>query len=170
MVEIHNGILAACTKNAQLKKVAQDTTTAITTNVNNPLVTKAQATARLTLQERLAAVTKGKNSKQNLSASSSEVTPPPLPQRRKAETDNDALLIQQAFDQVGSLEDILSGRIPKEEQTEEGTMAVFDRCKEIQTKISLRIPEIADASHLGKNEHTRNHLTHLSHVIIQNYY
>jgi hypothetical protein len=150
MVEIHNGILAACTKNAQLKKqVAQDTTQ---TNINHPLVTTAQATARLTLQERLAAVTKGK---QNPSASSSEVTsiaiPPPLPQRKpKYDNDNDALLIQQAFDQVGSLEDIISGRIPEEEQKEEETEAVFNCCKGIQSNISLKIPQVADASHLGK--------------------
>lgn len=156
MVDIHNGILAACTKNAQLKKVTQDI--GDINNHKHPMVTTAQATARLTLQERLAAVTKGKNNKQGMSASSSEVSltgiPPPLPPRKENNTSNDnkndAALIQQAFDQVGSLEDILSGRIPEEEQKEDQTMIVFTHCKEIQSKISLRIPDVEDASHLGR--------------------
>ncbi|KAK4517589.1 uncharacterized protein ATC70_000929 [Mucor velutinosus] len=144
MVEIHNGILAACTKNAQSKKnraeVAQEEKS------DNPMVTTAQATARLTLQERLAAVTKGK-SKHNVSASSSEVNlnqPPTLPKRR---TENkDSLLIQQAFDDVAALEDLMSGRL--EEKDKSDTLAVADRCREEHANICLRIPEVADPSHL----------------------
>ncbi|GAN08442.1 hypothetical protein MAM1_0205d07954 [Mucor ambiguus] len=144
MVEIHNGILAACTKNAQSKKnkieVAQDEKS------DNSLVTTAQATARLTLEERLAAVTKGKP-KHSLSTSSLEVNanqPPALPKRR---TENkDSLLIQQAFDDVAALEDFMSGRL--EEKDKSDTLAVVERCREEHAKICLRIPEVADPSHL----------------------
>ncbi|CAO3633687.1 unnamed protein product [Mucor fragilis] len=144
MVEIHNGILAACTKNAQSKKnkaeVAQEEKS------DNPMVTTTQATARLTLEERLAAVTKGKP-KHSVSVSSSEVNvnqPPALPKRR---TENkDSLLIQQAFDDVAALEDFMSGRL--EEKDKADTLAVADRCREEHAKICLRIPEVADPSHL----------------------
>lgn len=146
MVEIHNGILAACTKNAQSKKskaeVPQEEKS------DNPMVTTAQATARLTLQERLAAVTKGKL-KHSLSTSSSEVNinqPPALPKRRPE--NKDSLLIQQAFDDVAALEDLMSGRL--EEKGKSDTLAVADRCREEHSKICLRIPEVADSSHLGK--------------------
>jgi len=146
MVEIHNGILAACTKNAQSKKskaeVPQEEKS------DNPMVTTAQATARLTLQERLAAVTKGKL-KHSLSTSSSEINinqPPALPKRRPE--NKDSLLIQQAFDDVAALEDLMSGRL--EEKDKSDTLAVADRCREEHSKICLRIPEVADSSHLGK--------------------
>lgn len=146
MVEIHNGILAACTKNAQSKK--SKTEVAQKEQSDNPMVTTAQATARLTLQERLAAVTKGKP-KHSISTSSSEVNinqPPALPKRR---TENkDSLLIQQAFDDVAALEDVMSGRL--EEKDKSDTLAAADRCKEEHAKICLRIPEVTDPSHLGK--------------------
>ncbi|KAF1807740.1 hypothetical protein V8B55DRAFT_1468399 [Mucor lusitanicus] len=144
MVEIHNGILAACTKNAQSKK--SKTEVAQKEQSDNPMVTTAQATARLTLQERLAAVTKGKP-KHSISTSSSEVNinqPPALPKRR---TENkDSLLIQQAFDDVAALEDVMSGRL--EEKDKSDTLAAADRCKEEHAKICLRIPEVTDPSHL----------------------
>lgn len=145
MVEIHNGILAACTKNAQSKKnkvVAQEE------KADNPMVTTAQATARMTLQERLAAVTKGKP-KHSASTSSLEINanqPPALPKRRPE--NKDSLLIQQAFDDVAALEDLISGR--QEERDKSDTLAVADRCREEHSKICLRIPEVSGPSHLGK--------------------
>lgn len=145
MVEIHNGILAACTKNAQSKKnkvVAQEEKS------DNPMVTTAQATARLTLQERLAAVTKGKP-KHSAPTSSLEINanqPPALPKRRPE--NKDSLLIQQAFDDVAALEDLLSGR--QEEKDKSDTLAVADRCREEHSKICFRIPEVSNPSHLGK--------------------
>ncbi|CEP06994.1 hypothetical protein [Parasitella parasitica] len=141
MVEIHNGILAACTKNAQSKK------NEIVALQDNPMATTAQATVRLTLEERLAAVTKGKP-KHSTSAPSTALInssqPPALPRRRSE--NNDSLLIQQAFDDVAVLEDLISGR--QEEKDGVDNLAVADRCREEHSKICLRIPEVSNASHL----------------------
>lgn len=161
MVEIHNGILATCTRNAQLLKDKATTETKDTsissdnesiTQQENPLISTTQATARLTLQERLAAVTKGKalNNK-TMSASSSEVTActtqttelqPPKEPKRKVHV---AELIQQAFDTVGLLEDALAS---KEENNSPSSL--LDDCKRVQAKICARIPSITDPSQLGK--------------------
>lgn len=139
MVEIHNGILATCTRNAQSRKDDSQ-------QILNPLVTTAQTTARLTLQERLAAVTKGKVNK-NTSASSSEVTLGYIPTETKQQQTNidDSILIRQAFDCVGSLEDILSNR-----DKDLSSSSIFDSCKKVQADICAKIPLVSDPSNLGK--------------------
>ncbi|KAI8048317.1 uncharacterized protein B0P05DRAFT_564433 [Gilbertella persicaria] len=76
MVSIHNDILSKCTKNAQTRKSDKSVRS------DNPIyATTAQATARLTLKERLAAVTGAKK---------------PI--------HDDAALIQQALEHITSLE------------------------------------------------------------------
>lgn len=140
MVEIHNGILAICSRNAQSRKDDPQQT-------SNPSVTTAQTTARLTLQERLAAVTKGRVNK-NISASSSEVTLTYTPIEAKqlqTNIDGDSLLIQRAFDCVGSLEDALSIN-----NRDISTSSILDNCKSVQEKISARIPLVSNPSNLGK--------------------
>lgn len=139
MVEIHNGILATCNRNAQSKKQDSQQT-------SNPPVTTAQTTARLTLQERLAAVTKGKAYK-NISASSSEVTLSYTPTETKQQQANidDSILIRNALDCVGTLEDVLSDK-----DRNISSSNVFDSCKKVQADISARIPLVSDPSNLGK--------------------
>lgn len=139
MVEIHNGILATCTRNAQFKK--QETKQyrslpSVTTT------TTAQTTARLSLQERLAAVTKGKRSTPTPEVSSSEVTlnQSPVTETTKEEQIDFSVLIQQAFDCVETLE---TGVTPNDQN-------FITHCKNIQSEICYRIPAITDQSQLGK--------------------
>ncbi|KAG1056976.1 hypothetical protein G6F43_001170 [Rhizopus delemar] len=55
MLQIHHDMLAICTRNSQEAKEKSD----VINDTKNSLITTTQATARLTLQERLEAVTKG---------------------------------------------------------------------------------------------------------------
>lgn len=136
MVEIHNGILATCTRNAQSKTQEPQQSP-------NHVVTTAQATARLTLQERLAAVTKGRGNTPTLEASSSEVTLTQMPSETKSQQAavDDSVLIQQAFDCVESLEDVLNNKNASSNDT-------IDNCKKIQSDICSRIPVVTDQSQL----------------------
>lgn len=136
MVEIHNGILATCTRNAQSKKQEPQQSP-------NHVITTTQATARLTLQERLAAVTKGRGNTPTLEASSSEVTLTQMPSETKSQQEvvDDSVLIQQAFDCVESLEDVLNNKNANSNDT-------IDNCKKIQSEICSRIPVITDQSQL----------------------
>lgn len=143
MIDIHNGIIAACTRNAQSKNSK-------VTPVDHSFVTTAQKTARLTLEERLAAVTKGKNNRP---------TPPkPVPvvvENKQPQTteqnDENAILIQQAFDKVSALEDVITGRIPKQDQDESNIKESFEQCKQLHSTICSRIPDVTDPSQLGKS-------------------
>ncbi|KAG2229426.1 hypothetical protein INT48_004937 [Thamnidium elegans] len=136
MVEIHNGILATCTRNAQSKKQEPQ-------QLPNHVITTAQATARLTLQERLAAVTKGRGNTPTLEASSSEVTLTQMPLETKPQQAvvDDSVLIQQAFDCVESLEDVLNNKNNNSNDT-------INNCKKIQSDICSRIPVITDQPQL----------------------
>ncbi|KAI9470092.1 MAG: hypothetical protein EXX96DRAFT_391106 [Benjaminiella poitrasii] len=155
MVEIHNGILASCTKNAQLRKSnhSTETTTAQQQQQQQqqPSVSQdssvATTTARLTLQERLAAaVTVNKNTTKNAPIPTKEETiVSQLAVHERPETNSDALLIQQAFDDVGLLENSNS----EQDQTE--LNSIYDKCKKTQSDVCSRIPEVADASHLGNS-------------------
>ncbi|KAI7905584.1 uncharacterized protein BX663DRAFT_500230 [Cokeromyces recurvatus] len=130
MVEIHNGLLVTCTRNAQMKK-----------NRNNSIEIQPSESldnnnnlARLTLEERLAAaVTKNTTNKEDVRMSQLVV---------KENTD-DTLLIQQALDDVGLLEDI-------EEQKDKTTFNnIYNKCKKTHSSILQRIPEVTNPSHLG---------------------
>lgn len=146
MVGIHNRILETCTRNAQNKtKPAPPTTTH---DGSNPLVTTTQATARLTLQERLAAVTQGKsNSNKVISASSSEVTlgKNSIESKKASINEDDAILTQQAFDCVGSLEDLL---LVYDNTDPSEANRIISHSRQIQAVIRERIPFISDSSQL----------------------
>ncbi|KAI8883628.1 RNI-like protein [Backusella circina FSU 941] len=73
MTELYKGIVNACTKNAATSKEAAAINKPLTSTP--PAHTTAHTTARLTLQERLAAVTRGKNIRPTLtSPTSSEIS------------------------------------------------------------------------------------------------
>lgn len=131
MVEIHNGIVAACTRNAQSK----DATT-VTRNAPT-LIT----TSRLSLQERLAAVTKGKSIRPTVSTSSSFSK-----QQQKQHTDDRyASLIQQSLDGLSALEDCL-----KDIELTSRYDGVYNNCRKLHSTICSKIPEISDSTQLGK--------------------
>ncbi|RCH90169.1 hypothetical protein CU097_010450 [Rhizopus azygosporus] len=85
MIQIHHDMLAICTRNAQQTKKATVTTE---NEPKNNLVSTTQATARLTLQERLEAVTKGKvDDDSNLIQEALEI----LEEMAKSDVDEDML-------------------------------------------------------------------------------
>ena len=127
MVQVHNDILATCTRNATRSK-----TNPTPPHVSNPPVTTAtQATARLTLQERLAAATRGSK-------------PVEKPKKQNPMNPEDALLIQQAFECVGLLEDMMDSK----DGTSEKADGVFQYSKQVQSNICQRIPSVSDTSQL----------------------
>lgn len=145
MVGIHNKILETCTRNAQNKTKTPPPTTL---DSSNPLVTTTQATARLTLQERLAAVTQGKSSNKVISASSSEVTlsKSSIESKKNTINEDDAILTQQAFDCVGSLEDLL---LVHDNTDSSAANGIISHSRQVQAIICNRIPSISDPSQLG---------------------
>lgn len=146
MIEIHNGIIAACTRNAQSKKSID----IVANDVDHLKISTAQKTARLTLEERLAAVTKGKNSRLTVPSLPPRTPVAKIEEKPHPKDEDNALLIQQAFDKVSLLEDFISGRILKQDQNEATLIDSFKLCKQLHSTICSRIPQVVDPSQLGK--------------------
>lgn len=114
MIKVQNEMAGLCTKNAQASdEISSQTPSLRSVETTHTSVTTTQATARLTLQERLEAVTKGKNSRsnsirsinsqENMRSTTSPAPPPPRPARRsKLQTNFDA-----EIGQVELLEEML---------------------------------------------------------------
>ncbi|KAI8884811.1 RNI-like protein [Backusella circina FSU 941] len=167
MVDIHNDILATCTNNALIAKNNEDTNkTPIIQNNNNSSI--AHTTARLSLQERLAAVvSKGKminmpQQERPLSPSSPspaehrpsapepqepQVQIPPSRKKKKSKpisayvVESDENVIQKSLELVALLEEAVS--MDKRDHHDD-----FDKCKQIQEIVCQRIPLVEDSDHL----------------------
>jgi hypothetical protein len=88
MTELYKGIVNTCTKNAATSKEAAAINKPLTSTP--PTHTTAHTTARLTLQERLAAVTRGKNIRPTLTSPTS------------SEISLDSAILKQPLDTVGN--------------------------------------------------------------------
>lgn len=118
MVKVQNEITAICTRNTQHNDKQIRRNSSLSSNDSHSVITTTQATARLSLQERLAAVTKGKNSRPASLRSvdstdnlrSSLPSTPTIQESRR----NKLPTIQTNFDteisQVGLLEDMLRSK------------------------------------------------------------
>lgn len=136
MTEIHNEIIAACTRNAQSKNNNSNST------ITTQNVLRAEKTARLSLQERLAAVTKGKNVRPTISTSSSfssSTSTHQQKQQRQRNVEDHTGLIQQALDSVSHLEN-----------TSEQDTDLYQRSKQLSSMICTKIPLIESPTQLGE--------------------
>ncbi|KAI9249774.1 hypothetical protein BDA99DRAFT_523622 [Phascolomyces articulosus] len=187
MAKIQGDIVARCTKNAQnpappvhpQKKQVQEQHTVRHMGSQssldpNAMVTTAQATARLSLQERLAAVTRGKvssgaiNNKPTTPAEDIKTkatsSPPPKPsrqplsqQQKKKSVVVDADMIITATSQINLFEDMLSAEISQRDDVvdsvqpaEDVILQVYGQCRKSQTEISGHIPRVTDDDELAQ--------------------
>jgi hypothetical protein len=118
MIKVQNEIAGLCTKNAQASDENTSQTPSLrSVDTTHTSVTTTQATARLTLQERLEAVTKGKNSRsnsirsinsqENMRSTTSFTPPPPPPPSRPARRPKLRTNFDAEIGQVELLEDML---------------------------------------------------------------
>jgi hypothetical protein len=166
MVDIHNDILATCTNNALIAKNNEDNNKTPTIQNNNSSI--AHTTARLSLQERLAAVvSKGKVVKtpqqerplspSPLPAEHRPSAPEPqgpqvqIPSRKKKGkpisayvVESDENVIQKSLELVTLLEQDIATKMDNHDN--------LDKCKQIQEIVCQRIPLVENSDHLGKQE------------------
>ncbi|KAI7867709.1 hypothetical protein BDF14DRAFT_649492 [Spinellus fusiger] len=108
------------------------------------VITKTQATARLSLQERLAAVMQSKPRSESLSPSS--VHQVMAPQKLTSFEQNN-IFIDQTNEQVSLFEDIMS-EAHKVDSSKEILMSLYHDYKNIHTTVSNKISEVEDSEQL----------------------
>ncbi|KAI8994629.1 hypothetical protein BDB01DRAFT_831593 [Pilobolus umbonatus] len=149
MVYIYNDVLAVCTRNS-INIKPEVTDEAVMLLPNSASVDLVASTALLSLEERLEAVTRGKNGAKrshSLSSSSSDTTLNNAPYTSKsAEMTNYNImdnndLIQKSFDCVGLLEEQLS-----DNQKVKNTL---NHCEQLHIAISQRIPQLHEIDQIG---------------------
>ncbi|KAI8984707.1 hypothetical protein BDF20DRAFT_861298 [Mycotypha africana] len=173
MVDVHNGIIAACTRNALKKKETEEQeqrpslpprSDSDSSHSKKSLNLTAHATARLSLAERLAAVTKNASNRRSLSRTSSENSLDKFTMTRPIGCDSTlktagkpsdngsnasediSRLIQEALDDLGHLECALNS----EKQVHDDDLdTIANRCKMRHNMICLEIPSVTDAVQLG---------------------
>ncbi|KAI8374743.1 uncharacterized protein BYT42DRAFT_417999 [Radiomyces spectabilis] len=157
MGRTQSDIVATCTRNAQhasQNSVADTTKPTLTRsssqNSHDPLnqITTAQATARLTLQERLAAVTR------------SQIARSPSIRSTTSSSENKWLksqpqAVEIATRQVGLLEEMLAAETGRRRESNELLPAsdimtqLYQQCRDTQTEHQLKIPNITDTAELA---------------------
>ncbi|ORZ23359.1 hypothetical protein BCR42DRAFT_134371 [Absidia repens] len=166
MVKAQSEMAALCTKNAQASDENKSRTPSLNlADPSHPSITTTQATARLTLQERLAAVTKGKNSSTTnsiRSVSSIENIPrtgsqsaTPLSSSTQHRRTSTRSKIQTNFnveiDQVGLLEDMLHA---DEDDTtiiqppDDTIKQVYLQCRKGLLNLNRSIPHLMESEQL----------------------
>ncbi|KAI8138295.1 hypothetical protein BJV82DRAFT_631776 [Fennellomyces sp. T-0311] len=174
MAKIQGDIVAKCTKNAQSTPKdheKKDQTPSSVRRVGsqssldpNAMATTAQATARLSLQERLAAVTRGKVSGPTVNKSptpaenvkAAALQKPPR-QTQKKPVVVDAEMVTTATTQVSLFEDMLAAEANQRDVVMDAVQApedvilqVYGQCRKSQTMISAHIPKITDDDELAQ--------------------
>ncbi|KAI9488702.1 hypothetical protein BDB00DRAFT_877172 [Zychaea mexicana] len=186
MARTQGDIVARCTKNAQnvsssneqqqrgqeqdQRKEVQRTGSQSSLDPN-AMVTTAQSTARLTLQERLAAVTRGKSSpavnsnntiKPTLAENAKATTPPPQQQQQQQQQKKksivvDAEMVTTATTQVSLFEDMLKAEASQRDEVMDAVQPpgdvirqVYGQCRKSQTVISAHIPKVTDDDELAQ--------------------
>ncbi|KAF7731236.1 hypothetical protein EC973_000652 [Apophysomyces ossiformis] len=173
MASIQSDIAASCTRNAMLaasktEQEAGSTETRSATD-SNAMVTTAQATAHLTLQERLAAVTRSKVG--SIRSSSASIESAKLPESEPRPASGEDSLIDEATIQVELLEEMLSAESKLQEDTVEllppgdAIMQLYQQCQESHTAISLLIPGLTSTDKLANVLALNDRLT----SAVQNY-
>lgn len=111
MAKIQRDIVAACTRNAQARaspgSPSMQRTSSSSSLDPNTTKTTTQATARLTLQERLAAVTRGKSTSPSLRSPSSISERPKSPEHNTQRVLVDAKVLESVSNQIGLFEEML---------------------------------------------------------------
>ncbi|CAO3626929.1 unnamed protein product [Cunninghamella echinulata] len=169
MVKIQNEIIALCTRNTQHNDQHLIRNPSINSNDSHSVITTTQATARLSLQERLAAVTKGTSSKpgslksvdsnDNL-RSSPTPTPPQPPIREYRSRNSSRMIVQTNFEsetsQVGLLEDMLHSEVQIIQiknninpTPNEVIMQVYFQCRKALSSLNNSIPHLMDSDQLS---------------------
>ncbi|KAI9308874.1 hypothetical protein BJ944DRAFT_259477 [Cunninghamella echinulata] len=173
MVKIQNEIIALCTRNTQHNDQNLIRNPSINSNDSHSVITTTQATARLSLQERLAAVTKGTSSKpgslksvdsnDNLRSPPTPTQTPPQPPTRELRSsinsNNNRMTIQTNFEsetsQVGLLEDMLHSEVQIIQTKNninptpnEVIMQVYFQCRKALSSLNNSIPHLMDSDQL----------------------
>ncbi|KAG0179884.1 hypothetical protein DFQ28_002070 [Apophysomyces sp. BC1034] len=119
MAKIQSDIATSCTRNAKLAALRSDDTTesAVSQSASDPntMITTAQATARLTLQERLAAVTRVKVG--SIRSSSASINSAKMEDPEPNTVSGDTSLTDEAVSQVSLFEEMLSAESKLQEDT-----------------------------------------------------
>ncbi|CAO3591260.1 unnamed protein product [Absidia cylindrospora] len=166
MVKAQSEMAALCTKNAQTSDENKSRTPSLNlVDPSHPSITTTQATARLTLQERLAAVTKGKNSSRTnslRSVSSIENIPrtgppsaTPLSYSSQHQRTSTRSKIQTNFDveiyQVGLLEEMLHADEDDSTTTQppdDTIKQVYLQCRKGLLNLNRSIPHLMESEQL----------------------
>ncbi|KAI9027501.1 hypothetical protein CLU79DRAFT_580888 [Phycomyces nitens] len=165
LAKIQSDIAAYCTRNAQSttstdpeqqqKQQQQRSAIRRTPSQNALSITTTQATARLSLQERLAAVTQRASPRSSSPSNSSIRTAEPVdPPKRSPDQD----LMDNATGQVTVFEEMLSAEAHRREVTNDKSppsntlTQLYRQCQASQDAVSLKIPRIADPAVVGKQK------------------
>ncbi|KAL0081645.1 hypothetical protein F4703DRAFT_1918157 [Phycomyces blakesleeanus] len=157
LAKIQSDIAAYCTRNAQSTtspntQHQQRSAIRRTPSQNALSITTTQATARLSLQERLAAVTQNASPRSSSPSKSSIRTAEPV-ESPKRSPDQD--LLDNATGQITVFEEMLSAESHNREVTKENNPAnntiiqLYRQCQASQDAVSLKIPRIADPAVVG---------------------
>ncbi|KAI7884198.1 RNI-like protein [Lichtheimia hyalospora FSU 10163] len=188
MIRIQSDIVAKCTTNTRSPSptAANDNNKQTiqangTRSISVDSRVTASTTARLTLQERLAAVTRGKSASSSSTSThaaingdtSKQSTPPPKPARPATAKSTpvkkkgiDADTITTTMHQVELFEEMLTAEASQRDEMvdtprspEEVILQVFGQCQKSQAKISSHIPRVTDPDQLAQLLELNDRLT-----------